>query len=169
MAPSAAPRTSCRRKTERRRWPADRTGESDKRGGYSRPSRLKRQRRTPVPANSPDERNAGKRWSTRDKRDLADAIGRGDRSRKPHIVFAALGRRSCPHGRGIRTAARAGQTFDRPAHEGGEDAGIEMELASRLDVARCSTKIMCAQYCGRLVVLCNKAQILKRSDRQVIQ
>ena len=52
-------------------------------------------------------------------------------------------------------------------HEGGEGAGIEMELAreSQLDVAGALYELMCVRYRGRLVMLSNKAQILRRSDR----
>jgi hypothetical protein len=41
----------------------------------------------------PSERNAGKRWSTLDKRDLADALARGDSL----TDRAAPTRRRCPN------------------------------------------------------------------------
>ncbi len=51
--------------------------------------------------------------------------------------------------------------------EAGESAGIEMELAreTRLDVARTLFDLMCAQFAGRLVILCDGGRILQRSDR----
>lgn len=52
-------------------------------------------------------------------------------------------------------------------HKGGEGAGIEAELAreEKLDVARRIYRWACAQYPGRLVMLCDRARVLARSDR----
>ena len=52
-------------------------------------------------------------------------------------------------------------------NEGGESGGIEMELAreTRLDVADTLYEIMCWQFPGRLVMLYDKEQIVRRSDR----
>jgi hypothetical protein len=54
--------------------------------------------------------------------------------------------------------------------EGGEGEGIETELAreNRLDVAHTLYELMCTQHPGRLVMLCNKAQVVRRSDRGVL-
>lgn len=52
-------------------------------------------------------------------------------------------------------------------YEGGEGKGIEAELAreEKLDVARAIYRKMCRQYPGRLVMLCDRARVLARSDR----
>jgi len=116
----------------------------------------------------PSERNAGKRWSTRDKRDLAETLARGE------SLEAAAGYLLRPISEAARMAAElglltgAGGRFHVIIYkQGGERAGIEMELArdDRLDEARLLYRLMCGQYPGRLVMLCNKAQILARSDR----
>ena len=120
-----------------------------------------------MPANSSDERNAGKRWSARDKRDLPDALARGDSIEEA----ASFLLRSVGEVAGM--AAELGLLIDKGKysivlfHESGEDAGIEMELAreSRLDIARFLYGLMRAQYPGRLVILCNKAQMLQQSHR----
>jgi hypothetical protein len=51
--------------------------------------------------------------------------------------------------------------------EGGEDAGIEAVAArdDRLDVARVLFKMVVEQYPGRLIMLCDRARVLARSDR----
>lgn len=120
-----------------------------------------------MPANSSDERNAGKRWSTRDKRDLADAIGRGD-SIEEAATFLL---RSV--GEVARMAAELGLLGDGGTYsiilfrQGGESGGQERELGQRhrLNDARTLYELLCLQYPGRLIMLCSKAQILRRSDR----
>lgn len=121
----------------------------------------------PAPV-KPSERNAGKRWSTRDKRDLTDALSRGENIEEAASYLLR------PVGEVARMAAELGSLTALPARytivlfkEGGEGAGVDMELAheNRLEVARTLYEIMCRQYPGRLVMLCHKAQVLRRSDR----
>jgi hypothetical protein len=52
-------------------------------------------------------------------------------------------------------------------NEGGESAGVERELArhDRLDPARSIYRQMVATYPTRLVMLCDRARVLARSDR----
>jgi hypothetical protein len=51
--------------------------------------------------------------------------------------------------------------------EGGEGAGVEAELfrEERLGVARKLYRATCAKYPRRLVMLCDRARMLARSDR----
>jgi hypothetical protein len=51
--------------------------------------------------------------------------------------------------------------------EGGEYAGVERELARehRLDAARSKYKQSAAMYPNRIVMLCDRATVLARSDR----
>jgi hypothetical protein len=51
--------------------------------------------------------------------------------------------------------------------DGGESKGIEAVLASddRLKIARTLYRAMCGQYPGRLIMLCERARVLARSDR----
>jgi hypothetical protein len=117
----------------------------------------------------PRDKNDGKKWSTRDKRDLADAVSRDDTTEEAAKFLL----RSGTVGEVARMAAESGLLTGGGAYsivlfrEGGEGAGHEMELAreARFDVARTLYEMMCAQYLGRLVMLCNKAQILRRNDR----
>jgi len=150
--------------TERRRLPGDRRNSNKRAAATDVPNSSDKGARA---SNSSDERNAGKRWSARDKRDLADALARGDSVEEA----ASFLLRSVGEVAGM--AAELGLLLDKGKysivlfHEGGEDAGIEMELAreSRPDIARFLYGLMCAQYPGRLVILCKEAQILQRSDR----
>jgi len=52
-------------------------------------------------------------------------------------------------------------------HEDGEDACIEAVVArdDRLHVARTLYEMVIEQYPGRLVMLCDRARVLARSDR----
>ena len=52
-------------------------------------------------------------------------------------------------------------------NEGGESAGVERELARcwRLDKARSKYKQSAATYPSRLVMLCDRATVLARTDR----
>ena len=53
-------------------------------------------------------------------------------------------------------------------NEGGEPAGVQRELArcDRLDLARWKYQQWVATFPKRLVMLCDRATILARSDRQ---
>ena len=114
-------------------------------------------------------KNDGKKWSTRDRRDLAEALSRGDGIENAAKFLL----RSGTIGDVARMAAELGLLLDGGKYsivlfrEGGEEAGHEKELGQRqrLDDARTLYELMCVQYPGRLVMLCNKAQILRRSDR----
>ncbi|MGC2527607.1 MAG: hypothetical protein WA639_07655 [Candidatus Acidiferrum sp.] len=104
---------------------------------------------------------------TREIGDLADALARGGSIEEAaKFLLRSIGEVA-------RMAAELGLlaqkgTYSIVLFREGEDAGQEMELAreSRLDVARTLYEVMCAQYPGRLVMLCNEAQILRRSDRE---
>ncbi len=78
-------------------------------------------------------KNDGKRWSTRDKRDLADALGRGDTTEQAANFLL----RSGTVGEVARIAAELGLLGDGGTYsivlfrEGGEDAGCEMETRPR--------------------------------------
>jgi hypothetical protein len=50
---------------------------------------------------------------------------------------------------------------------GGEGAGLEAVVArdDRLDVARVLYELVIEEYSGRLVMLCDRARVLARSDR----
>jgi hypothetical protein len=52
-------------------------------------------------------------------------------------------------------------------NKGGESAGVERELGrhARLDSARTIYRQMVATYPARLVMLCDRARVLARSDR----
>jgi hypothetical protein len=113
----------------------------------------------------PSERNAGKRWSTRDKRDLADALAHGD------SIADAAGYLLRPVGDVARMAAELGlltkswgkYTIDL-YYDDADGGGFEPELAreDRLDVARALHELMCPQYPGRQVLLRQGAQVLRR-------
>jgi hypothetical protein len=111
------------------------------------------------------EHNAGKRWSTLDKRDLADALDRGD------SIADAASFMLRPVDEIARKAAELGlltksgkYTIDL-YYDDGDGGGVEQELAreDRLDVARALHELMCAQYPGRQVLLRQGAQVLRRS------
>ncbi len=114
------------------------------------------------------ERNAGKRWSTLDKRDLTEALARGD-----SIAYAAtfllrsIGEVAKMAAElGLLTKAGAKYTIDL-YYDDADGGGIELELARehRLDVARALHVLMCAQHPGRQVLLRQGAQVLRRSDQ----
>ena len=119
---------------------------------------------------SPDK-NDGKKWSTRDKSDLAAALALGDSTEEA----ATLLLRSGTVGDVASMAVQLGPDYQRGRNsiklfrEGGEGAGRQMVLAreTRLDVARGLFDAMCAQsqFPGRLVMLRDGGRILRRSDR----
>lgn len=105
----------------------------------------------------------------RDKRDLADALSRGDTIEEAARYLL----RSGTVGDVARIAGELELDYNNGRYsielfrEGGEGAGREMILAreTRLDVARGLFYVMCAQFSGCLIMLCDGGRILRRSDR----
>ena len=115
------------------------------------------------------DKNDGKPWSTRDKRDLRDALSRGDTIEEAAKFLL----RSGTVGDVARMAAQLGLGYQSGRYsielfrEGGEGAGREMILAreTRLDIVRTLFDLMCTRFPGRLIMLCDGGRILRRSDR----
>ena len=87
------------------------------------------------------------------------AFDPGQRRRPLERLFFFCGVRWRSHG--------TRQILGRAIQQGGENAGIERELARhrRLDEARSKYKQSAATYPNRLVMLCDRATVLARSDR----
>ncbi len=119
----------------------------------------------------PSERNAGKRWSTRDKRDLEVTLARGDTLEEAARYLLR------PIGEVAKMAAELGLLAKSGAkytidlyYDDADGGGIELELAReyRLDVARALHVLMCAQHPGRQVLLRQGTQVLRRSDEALL-
>ena len=132
----------------------------------------------PSEARSRSERNAGKRWSTLDKRDLTDALARGD-----SIAYAAtfllrpideVARKAAELG--LLTKSWGKYTIDL-YYDDADGGGIEQELAreDRLDVSHGRCMNSCARnirgakcYCAKVprrsgVAPTNKAPPMRAS------
>jgi hypothetical protein len=69
--------------------------------------------------------------------------------------------------RSVEVSMEHGRYWVALFNEGGESAGVERELARcwRLDEARSKYKQSAATYPSRLVMLCDRATVLARTDR----
>jgi hypothetical protein len=108
--------------------------------------------------------NAGKRWSSRDKADLAAELARG----------AGLAAAAAYLKRPIGEVAAQAAALGLLAAAGGkytielfDDRGANEVLVreDRLPVAIGLYDLMCAQYPDRLVMLRDRARVIYRSDR----
>jgi hypothetical protein len=111
--------------------------------------------------------NDGKKWSTLDKRDLAEVLKGGGDIEEAATFLCRAG----TVGEVAHTAAELGLLTDADAKYSVELfsdlGGLERELARKdqLELARSLYKLMVEEYRGRLVMLCDGGRVLARSDQ----